>query len=128
MADKPIKIGDYMSKANSILSQEFCEACIEGAPTVSSNEATQLLEAIPFWSIKTDEGTLQLTRTFIFSDFQESQDFTNQVGALAELSQHHPAILLEWGKVSVTWWTHKINGLHKNDFIMAARTDEIFDG
>jgi len=116
-----------MSKSNSILSQQFCEACVKGAPTISSIEAAQLLEVIPFWSIKDDEGTPQLTRTFVFSDFQESLNFTNQVGELAEFSQHHPAITLEWGKVSVTWWTHKINGLHKNDFIMAARTDEILD-
>ena len=68
-------------------------------------------------------GILQLERVFTFSDFAQALAFTNKVGALAEEAGHHPAILTEWGKVTVTWWTHKIGGLHRNDFIMAARTD-----
>jgi 4a-hydroxytetrahydrobiopterin dehydratase len=116
-----------MPTTSQSFSQEVCEACIMGAPTVSDAEAVELLKLIPSWSIKIHEGVPQLTRVFSFSDFRKALNFTNQVGELAELSQHHPAILLEWGKVIVTWWTHKIEGLHKNDFIMAARTDEAFN-
>ena len=60
-------------------------------------------------------------------DFAEALEFTNDVGAIAEEEGHHPAILTEWGRVTVTWWTHKIRGLHRNDFIMAAKTDQIYE-
>jgi 4a-hydroxytetrahydrobiopterin dehydratase len=68
----------------------------------------------------------RLQRAFKFKNFAEALQFTNQVGALAEEEGHHPALLTEWGKVTVTWWTHKIKGLHRNDFIMAAKTDELY--
>ena len=60
-----------------------------------------------------------------FKNFEQALQFTNKLGTVAEQQNHHPAILTEWGKVTVSWWTHKIGGLHKNDFIMAARTDAI---
>ena len=65
---------------------------------------------------------------FTFGSFAEALAFTDAVGALAEAEGHHPAILTEWGRVTVTWWTHAIKGLHRNDFIMAARTDELYGG
>ena len=64
-----------------------------------------------------------MERTFKFKDFAEALSFTNKIGRIAEEEAHHPLILTEWGKVTVTWWTHKIKGLHHNDFIMAAKTD-----
>ena len=64
-------------------------------------------------------------RVFKFDDYEQSLKFSQKVAALAEEEDHHPAILLEWGKVEVTWWTHKIGGLHKNDFIAAAKTDNL---
>ena len=69
---------------------------------------------------------MQLERAFKFRTFAQALAFTNKVGEVAELEGHHPALLTEWGKVTVTWWTHKIRGLHKNDFICAAKTDELF--
>ena len=66
-----------------------------------------------------------LRRVFKFNNYQESLEFTKKVAALADQEDHHPAILLEWGKVEVTWWTHKIGGLHKYDFIAAAKTDTL---
>jgi 4a-hydroxytetrahydrobiopterin dehydratase len=66
-----------------------------------------------------------LEKVYAFPDFAKALAFTNRVGELAESENHHPAILTEWGRVTITWWTHKIKGLHRNDFIMAARTDEI---
>ena len=70
-------------------------------------------------------GDLRLEKTFKFKNFRQALEFTNTVGELAEQEDHHPAILTEWGRVTVAWWTHKIRGLHRNDFIMAAKTDSI---
>jgi 4a-hydroxytetrahydrobiopterin dehydratase len=74
------------------------------------------------------EGIKSLERAFKFGDFAQALAFTNKVGEQAEEEGHHPALLTEWGKVTVSWWTHKIGGLHQNDFIMAARTDELSEG
>ena len=71
-------------------------------------------------------GIKQLERKFKFKDFVEGIAFTNTVGELAETENHHPSLLTEWGAVTVTWWTHTVKGLHRNDFIMAARTDDLF--
>lgn len=110
------------------LSEQKCEACRADAPRVSDAELAELMRQIPDWAPVVREGILQLERTFTFSDFAAALAFTNRVGALAEAAGHHPALLTEWGKVTVTWWTHKIRGLHKTDFILAARTDEVEKG
>ncbi len=78
------------------------------------------------WQIVEHEGVKRLERSFKFKNFAEALAFTNQVGELAEAEEHHPAILTEWGRVRVTWWTHKIHGLHRNDFVMAAKTDKLY--
>ncbi len=70
------------------------------------------------------EGEKRLQRTLTFKDYAEALVFTDRVGAVAEAEGHHPSIVLEWGKVTVNWWTHAIRGLHRNDFIMAAKTDK----
>jgi 4a-hydroxytetrahydrobiopterin dehydratase len=75
--------------------------------------------------VVTKDGIKRLERSFKFNDFAEALAFTNQVGELAEKQGHHPDILTEWGKVTISWWTHAIKGLHKNDFIMAAKTDRL---
>ncbi len=72
------------------------------------------------------EGIERLERVFKFRNFAEALAFSNKVGEIAEEEDHHPAILTEWGRVTVTWWTHKIKGLHRNDFIMAAKTDRVY--
>jgi len=89
-------------------------------------EIDELLPDVPDWSVVERDGSPQLERVFKFKDFAQALAFTNRVGALAEAENHHPALLTEWGKVTVWWWTHKINGLHRNDFIMAARTGEAY--
>lgn len=104
---------------------EVCEACRADAPKVSDAELAELIRQIPQWQPVVDDGVLQLKREFLFRNFVEALAFTNRVGALAEEAGHHPALLTEWGKVTVRWWTHKIKGLHRNDFILAARTDEL---
>lgn len=107
------------------LAQETCEACRVGAPTVSEEDAKALLQSLPDWAIEVVDGVPQLVRSYPFPDFLSALDFTRGVGELAESAGHHPAILTEWGKVTVRWWTHKIKGLHRNDFIMAAKTDRL---
>ncbi len=110
----------------SNLSQESCEACRADAPQVSDEELKELIGKIPDWNIEVRNGVMQLEKTFTFGNFVNALAFTSKVGEAAEAEGHHPALLTEWGKVTVTWWSHKIKGLHRNDFIMAARTDGIF--
>jgi 4a-hydroxytetrahydrobiopterin dehydratase len=104
-----------------------CEVCRVGAPKVTEEEINQLRPQIPEWKIAEREGVRQLERTFTFPDFAAALEFTNRVGQLAESEDHHPKIITEYGKTTVTWWTHKIRGLHRTDFIMAARTDRLRD-
>lgn len=109
-----------------MLNQEQCEACRVGAPKVDDAEALELLAEIPEWQIVDVKGTPQLKRSYSFKNFATALAFTNQVGALAEAEQHHPDILTAWGRVELVWYTHKIGGLHRNDFICAARSDQLY--
>ena len=84
-----------------------------------------LLKQIPDWQPITTDSVLKLNKVFNFDSYSEAISFTNKIAQMAEEEDHHPAILLEWGRVEVTWWTHKIGGLHKNDFIAAAKTDSL---
>ena len=108
------------------LTEQKCEACRVGAPSVTPEEIEELHPKIPEWRMITEDGIPKLDRQFKFKNFKDALSFTDSVGAAAEEEGHHPRITTEWGKVSVTWWTHKIKNLHKNDFIMAAKTDAIF--
>lgn len=102
-----------------------CEACRKDAPLATDAQIERYLSQLPGWRIKTVDGIKRVEKQYKFDNFEQSLRFTIKVGAIAEQEQHHPAILTEWGKVTVSWWTHKIAGLHVNDFIMAAKTDEI---
>jgi len=110
----------------SDLSQGQCEACRVGAPTVTQQEREAFSAQIPEWQIVSREGIQRLERSYKFPNFVEALAFTNKIGALAEEQGHHPDLLTSWGRVTVTWWSHKIKGLHRNDFIMAAKTDQIY--
>ena len=105
---------------------ETCVPCQGGLPPISDTEMSELMPQIPDWDIVEENGEKHLQRSYQFSDFKSALSFTNRVGEEAEKAGHHPALLTEWGKVTVTWWTHAINGLHRNDFVMAAKTDEAF--
>ena len=109
----------------SALTNEKCTACRRDAPPVTEEEIGELRPQIPDWTLVEREGIQRLERVFRFTNFAEALSFTNRVGALAEEEGHHPAILTEWGRVTVTLWTHKIRGLHRNDFIMAAKLDSL---
>ena len=107
------------------LTEERCVACRKDSPRVTDADIAELKPQIPEWNIVEHHGIPRLERTFRFHNFVQALHFTDKVGALAEEEGHHPAILTEYGRVSVYWWTHKIKGLHRNDFIMAAKTDQI---
>ncbi|MGQ0604882.1 MAG: 4a-hydroxytetrahydrobiopterin dehydratase [Anaerolineales bacterium] len=108
------------------LIQQKCVACRKDSPRVTEAEIAELKPQIPEWTLLERDGIPRLERVFKLASFAEAVAFTNKVAAIAEEEDHHPALLTEWGRVTVTWWTHKIRGLHRNDFIMAAKTDEIF--
>lgn len=110
------------------LAQGRCEPCRKGAPKVTDAEAAELLRQVPEWTVVEHDGEKRLERSFSFPDFAGALAFTVRVGEAAEREGHHPMLVTEWGSVKVSWWTHKIGGLHQNDFIMAARTDEAYGG
>lgn len=104
-----------------------CVPCESDIPPLTEKEIETYQKEIPNWGVMDDaQGVPRLTRTFKFVNFAEALAFTNAVGAAAEEAGHHPLIELTWGRATVSWWTHNINGLHQNDFIMAARTDQIY--
>lgn len=108
------------------LDQLHCIPCRRGDPRLSESQIRELHQQISLWTIQERDGVQQLERVFTFNNFKEALDFTMSVGNLADAEDHHPSLITEWGRVTVTWWTHAIQGLHQNDFIMAARTDLIY--
>lgn len=109
----------------SQLSSQKCEACNVDAPKVSDDELQELLAQIPDWVPEVRDGVMMLERVYTFKNYKQAWAFANKVAEFAEEEFHHPATTLEWGKVTVTWWTHAIRGLHRNDFICAAKTDKL---
>ena len=89
-------------------------------------EIAQYRPQVPAWNIIEVDGIKRLQKAFNFDNFVHALAFTNKIGELAEEEGHHPALLTEWGKVTVSWWSHSVGGLHRNDFIMAAKTDQAY--
>ena len=87
----------------------------------------QLLQQLPLWGVQEHSAVLQLGRIYKFSDYLSALKFVNRLAELAEKHNHHPSLTLEWGKVTVSWWTHSLGGLHLNDFILAAHTEQIYN-
>ena len=110
----------------SDLNNMHCTVITSTTARMSEREFSQYQSQIPDWEIYKKDGELRLEKVYQFKNFLQSVDFTNQVAHIANEEDHHPAILTEWGKVTVTWWTHKIGGLHLNDFIMAAKTEQLY--
>jgi 4a-hydroxytetrahydrobiopterin dehydratase len=104
---------------------KHCVPCRAGDPPIEDAEARMLLTDLPGWTIGTVDGIPRLTRTFTFPDFKSALAFADRVGAEADREDHHPELVVTWGKVTVGWWTHAIRGLHRNDFIMAGKTSEL---
>lgn len=109
------------------LVQLKCEVCSVGAPLATQAEIAEFMPQLPGWVLTEDGTANKLEKTFLFDNFVAALAFSNQVGELAEQHGHHPSILTQWGQSTVSWHTHKIKGLHKNDFVMAARTDGLLD-
>ena len=107
------------------LAGETCTPCRGGEPTLTDAQVATLLPHVPGWSVATVGGVPRIERTFAFPDFRAALGFTVRVGELAEELGHHPDIHLAWGKVRVETWTHAISGLHRNDFILAARVNAV---
>jgi 4a-hydroxytetrahydrobiopterin dehydratase len=107
------------------LSQSTCEACTSTSTALSPEQCQTLLQQLTDWQLSSAAGVAQLSKTYLFADFKQALAFTNQLGCISEEHNHHPALLTEWGKVTVNWWSHSVHGLHQNDFIMAARTDAL---
>lgn len=107
------------------LMKKQCIPCKKGAPKLPDEQIHSLQSQVPEWTVMEQDGVKKLGRQFLFNNFAEALAFTNQVGELAETQGHHPVLVTEWGEVMVIWWTHKIGGLHQNDFIMAAKTDQL---
>ena len=110
------------------LAQEHCVACRGDAPRLTDAGLAALLPHLPDWEVAERAGVPRLKRVFRFPDFATALAFTNRVGELAEAEGHHPTLLTEWGWVTVSWWTHAIQGLHRNDVVMAAKTDAAVRG
>jgi 4a-hydroxytetrahydrobiopterin dehydratase len=103
-----------------------CVACRGGEPTLTDGEIAGLHPQVSEWQVKEVDGVKRLERVFKLKNFVDAVGFTNKIAIIAEEQGHHPLIITEWGRVTVQWWTHKIKGLHHNDFIMAAKTNEIY--
>lgn len=104
------------------LADKKCVPCRGEVPRLTGSELETLQKVVPEWSVKNEH---HLSREFRFPDFRQALEFVNQVGTVAEEQGHHPDILLAWGKVGITLWTHKIDGLTESDFIMAAKIDRL---
>ena len=105
--------------------KERCVACRRDSPEVTEQEVEELRLEVPEWRLTNLDGVKRIERSFKFRNFAEALNFATLLGEVSESEGHHPRLTVEWGKVGVEWWTHKINGLHRNDFIMAAKSDEI---
>jgi 4a-hydroxytetrahydrobiopterin dehydratase len=110
------------------LAKLHCSPIGATTPRLNDQDVNQLKAKLPGWVTYEKKPELRLEKVYEFEDFRKAIAFTNQVAQVANEENHHPALLTEWGKVTVTWWTHKIKGLHQNDFIMAAKTEQIYGG
>ena len=106
------------------LTKQKCEACTIDAPLVDKKRFTELLKDLDGWEIIYEDINI-LSKTYSFDSYEDSVKFATDIAKLAEDEDHHPSILLEWGSVRVQWWSHKIKGLHMNDFICAAKTETL---
>lgn len=105
-----------------MLADKTCIPCKGGVPALKGKALSDLLAQVPGWDVPNEH---HLYRVYKFPDFKQALDFVNKVGAIAEEQQHHPDLLLAWGKVEITIYTHKINGLTESDFVLAAKIDQL---
>ena len=101
----------------------ICEACLETADPADQQDIDAFTASSKEWMLVVEDNTPKLTKVYKFANFEEAQDYTNKVSRLAEDVGHHPVIVLQWGSVRVTWWSHKIKNIHPLDLILAERCD-----
>ena len=106
--------------------RKTCVPCNSKTPQLNKIEISKLLEEVPLYELLEIENIQRISKTYNFKNYKEALAFTNDLAMIAEEENHHPQIILEWGQVKVTWWTHAISGLDTNDFVMANRTEELF--
>ena len=111
----------------SNLSQSKCVACRSGDARLTDQEITLLLPDVPEWRILEMDEIKRLQRIIKVKNFVAALELANRIGVMAEAEDHHPLLVIEWGRLTVQWWTHVVRGLHKNDFIMAAKTDRLLE-
>jgi 4a-hydroxytetrahydrobiopterin dehydratase len=104
------------------LESKTCVPCRGGIPPLKGADLSELAGKVKGWEVVKEH---HVSKTYTFSDFREALKFVNRVGELAEEQGHHPDICLSWGKVAVSIWTHKVDGLTENDFILAAKIDQL---
>jgi len=123
------KVYGYFEGVNGMrsLKEMSCTPLNKDAQTAADEQVKAYKRQIPDWKLVEVDGVKRLEREFKFKNFRQALKFTNEVGRIAEEQDHHPTLKTEWGKVTVTWWTHVVKGLHQNDFIMAAKTDELYE-
>lgn len=105
------------------IADETVKLAKKGGPAINKADAEALLKKLSGWSIINDEGMDKLERVYKVDDYLTTLALANKIGRIAEQNNHHPLMIVEWGRVTVQWWTHTIGGLHKNDFILAAKCD-----
>jgi 4a-hydroxytetrahydrobiopterin dehydratase len=105
------------------LAQKYCTPCRGGVPPLEREAAKRLLAGLPGWELDEDAKTIR--RSYRFKDFREALGFVGHVGVLAEAEGHHPDVAFGWGYATVSLQTKKIKGLHENDFILAAKIDQL---
>jgi len=108
------------------LAEKRCVPCEGGVQPASPDEIRTLRRQVPEWEVVERDGVNRLERTYTFDDFSHALQLTDRIGQAAEEEGHHPVLVTEWGKLTVTWWTHAIGGLHENDFVMAAKSDALY--
>lgn len=108
------------------LAEMHCSGYSAASRALNEDEIAELMPQVPDWTLSEQGGIPRLERVFQFENFVEALAFTNAVAEMAEAEDHHPALLTEWGRVTVYWWTHFVGGVHQNDFIAAARTDRLY--
>jgi 4a-hydroxytetrahydrobiopterin dehydratase len=108
------------------LANMHCTKITKDTPQMGDNDIQKYIAGLPGWQLKMKDDEPRIEKVFAFKDFDQAAGFTMGVARKSKEEDHHPAILTEWGKVTVSWWTHKIKGLHLNDFIMAAKTEQLY--
>jgi 4a-hydroxytetrahydrobiopterin dehydratase len=110
------------------LAERRCEPCRSDSPAVAPEEREALLSQLEDWRVDVVDDVPILNRTYLTADFASALDLADRIGEMADMEDHHPQLVVEWGRLQVSWWTHTIRGLHMNDFVLAARCDQLAAG